>query len=270
MKRLFVFLFLLFLFLFPNPYTLYPIYAQSQGIEVTSLYQVADTEAVEGDILTASENGLKRSTIGFDNKLFGILADKPLLVFRSESEGKPVIRSGIAQVNVTTLNGPIKYGDHITSSSIAGKGQKATESGYIIGVALGEFNGEGAEQIDGPSGKIAVGKVSVAIKIEYAELTNPRFAGRLFGFLGTAVLENVSDPRQLGNVVRFIAAGLVVLLSFTFGFLTFSRSIAKSIEALGRNPLAKSTIQLSIVINIALLVVTGIIGIVASILIIRL
>jgi F0F1-type ATP synthase membrane subunit c/vacuolar-type H+-ATPase subunit K len=80
----------------------------------------------------------------------------------------------------------------------------------------------------------------------------------------------VNDPKKFGNVVRFIAAGLVVLLSFTFGFLTFSRSIAKSVEALGRNPLAKSTIQLSMVINIILLVVTGIIGIVASILIIRL
>lgn len=262
---------ILILFLLPTMNSqLITVNAQSQGIEVTSLYQIADKEAVEGDILTASVDGLKRSDIGFDNKMFGILSDKPLLVFRSESEGKPVIRSGIAQVNVTTLNGPIKYGDYITSSYVPGKGQKSTESGYVIGVALESFTGEGGEQIDGPSGKVAAGKVPVALKIEYAELTNPRFAGRLFGFLGTALLENVSDPRQLGSVIRFIAAGLVILLSFTFGFLTFSRSIAKSIEALGRNPLAKSTIQLSMIINIALLVITGIVGIVASILIIRL
>lgn len=252
-------------------YQLLTTYAQEpQGIEVTSVYEVADTEAVDGDILKATDKGLIRTNIGFDNKIFGVIQDTPLVVYRSETKGKPVIRSGVAQVNVTTLNGPIKYGDYITSSSVPGKGQKASESGYTLGMALAAFTGEGAEQTDGPNGKVAVGKIPIAVRIEYTELSNPRFAGRLFGFVGTAFLENINDPKQLGNVVRFVAAGLVILLSFTFGFLTFSRSIAKSIEALGRNPLAKSTIQLSMIINIALLVVTGIIGIVASILIIRL
>lgn len=259
--------------LYTIPYTLYPspIHAQqSQGIEVTSVYEIADTEAQEGDIVKSSDKGLVRTDIGFDNKMFGVIQNQPLVVYRTETKGKPVIRSGIAQINVTTLNGPIKYGDYITSSSIAGKGQKASESGYTVGMTLGSFTGEGATQIDGPNGKVASGIIPVAVRIEYTELTNPRFAGRLFGFIGTSLLENVSDPKQIGLVVRYIAAGLIVLLSFTFGFLTFSRSIAKSIEALGRNPLAKSTIQMTIAINIALLVVTGVVGIVASILIIRL
>ncbi len=255
--------------------TLYisPVHAQQpqgQGIETTSVYEIADTNAVEGDILEINDKGLNRANVGFDPKMFGVIQEQPLLVYRTEVKGKPVVRSGIARVNVTTLNGPIKYGDSITSSDVPGKGQRATESGYTLGVAMEAFSGEGATQIAGPRGNVASGQISVAIKIEYTELTNPRFAGRLFGFIGTALLENVSDPKQIGNVVRYIAAGLVILLSFTFGFLTFSRSIAKSIEALGRNPLAKSTIQLSMVINIALLVVTGIVGIVASILIIKL
>lgn len=248
-----------------------PAYAQeSRGIEVTSVYEVADKDAVSGDILKATDKGLVRTNIGFDNKMFGIIQDQPLLVYRTEIPGKPVIRSGVAEVNVTTLNGSIKYGDYITSSTVAGKGQKALESGYTLGMALAAFTGEGAQTIDGPRGKVEIGKIPVAVRIEYTELTNPRFAGRLFGFIGTAFLENVSDPKQIGNVVRFVAAGLVILLSFTFGFLTFSRSIAKSIEALGRNPLAKSTIQLTMIINIVLLVVTGVVGIIASILIIRL
>lgn len=272
MKKLFfVFLF----YLLAVTYIASPVRGQTpqtqgQGIEVTSVYEITDTDAASGDILTATDKGLVRANIGFDPKMFGVIQEKPLLVYRTEVKGKPVVRSGIAQVNVTTFNGPIKYGDYITTSTIAGKGQKASESGYTFGIALTAFSGEGATQIDGPRGKVASGTIPVAIKIEYTELTNPRFAGRLFGFVGTALLENVSDPKQIGNIVRFIAAGLIVLLSFTFGFLTFSRSIAKSIEALGRNPLARSAIQLSIVINIVLLVVTGAIGIVASILIIRL
>ncbi|OGE64838.1 hypothetical protein A3I48_04485 [Candidatus Daviesbacteria bacterium RIFCSPLOWO2_02_FULL_36_7] len=266
-----VFSFLLFALLSTVNCTLSTVYAQeSQGIEVTSVYEIADKDAEQGDILKTTDKGLTRTDIGFDNKMFGVVSNQPLLVYRTQVQGKPVVRSGLTQVNVTTLNGPIQYGDYITTSNILGKGQKASESGYTLGVALGEFKGDGAPQVDGPRGKVASGTIPVAIRIEYTELTSPRVAGRLFGFIGTALLENVSDPKQIGNVIRFIAAGLVVLLSFTFGFLTFSRSIAKSIEALGRNPLAKSTIQLSMIINIALLVITAIVGIVASILIIKL
>lgn len=263
--------FLIFLLLLTIHYSLPPTFTQaSQGIEVTSVFEIADKDSLEGDILSATDKGLVRSSIGFDNKIFGVIADQPLLVYRSETKGKPVVRSGIAQVNVTTLNGPIKYGDYITSSSIAGKGQKTSESGYVMGIALGSFDGSNATQIQGPRGQVASGKIPVAIRIEYAELTNPRFAGRLFGFLGTTLLENVSDPKQAGGAIRVIAAGLILLLSSTFAFLVFARSIPKSIEAIGRNPLAKSTIQFSMIINIILLIITGVIGIVASILIIKL
>lgn len=246
----------------------YPAYAQSQekgppagraGIEVTTVYQIADTEASDGDILSTEEEGLIRSSHTFDTKMFGVLQEQPLLVFRAEDiGGKPVIRSGIAQVNVTNLNGPIKYGDHITSSEIPGKGQKSLGSDPTLGIALAPFDGK-------------EGKIPVAIRIESGAIGGTGFsAARFFGLIGGAFFENLADPEKFTDVVRYIAAGLVVLLSFTFAFLVFARSIPKSIEAIGRNPLAKSTIQLAMIINIILLVTTGIIGIVASILIIRL
>lgn len=247
-------------------------HAQTPAIEITSVYTVADKDAQEGDILVATDKGLVRASKSFDNKMFGVIQDNPVLVYRNKdiSQGKAVMRSGVAEVNVTTLDGNIKYGDYITSSQIQGKGTKASQSGYVLGVALADFDGKDGPKVSGPSGQVSAGKIPVALKIEYAELTNPRFAGELFGFVGSSFLENIRDPKQLGLIVRYGAAALVILLSFTFAFLTFSRSIAKSIEALGRNPLAKSAIQLSMVINIGLLVVTGVIGIVASILIIKL
>lgn len=267
-----------YLFVITVLLTLYtsPILAQeSQGIEVTSVYEITDADTTEGDILKTTDKGLTKTTSGFDNKMFGVVINQPLLVYRTteataQAQNKPVIRSGIAQVNVTGLNGPIKYGDYITSSSISGKGQKASESGYVLGVALAAFEGTNSQTIDGPKGKVASGKIPVAVRIEYAEISNPRFITRLFSFVGTAFLENINDPKKFGDVVRFIAAALVVLLSFSFGFLTFSRSILKSIEAIGRNPLARSTIQFSIILNIILLIASGLIGIIASILIIKL
>ena len=256
-----------FLLLFFPLYILYSIFyiptihAQAPGIEVTSIYKISDKETAQGDIMVAGETGLNRASKTFDNKMFGVLEETPLLLYQDKDvkDGKPVVRSGVALVNVTNTNGPIKYGDYITSSTTPGKGQKASESGYVLGIALDNFDG-----------KVTSGSIPVAIRIEYAELTNPRFASRLFGFIGNAFLENVKDPKKIGDLIRYIAAGLVVLLSFTFAFLTFSRSLSKSIEAIGRNPLAKNTIQLSMIINIGLMVITSIIGIIASILIIRL
>ncbi len=249
-----------------------PVRAQSQdSVDVASVYEIVDNQAVEGDIVVIGETGLVRAEKSFDNKMFGVIQEHPLFVYRNQdvTNGKPVVRSGTALVNVTTLNGPVRYGDYITSSPIAGKGQRVSESGYVLGVALEAFDG-GGETVAGPNGQVAAGKIRLAVRIEYAELTNPRFAGRLFSFIGSSFLENIQDPRRLGEIIRYLAAGMVILLSFAFGFLTFSRSIFKGVEALGRNPLAKNSIQLSMIINIIMLVVTGLIGIVASILIIRL
>ncbi len=257
MRKILLALSFLFLVLFPVTCNLFTTYAQTPGIEVTSVYEVTDTEAVEGDILSATEKGLALSKITSDTKIFGVIQDTPVLLFRETmTNGKPIIRSGVAQVNVTSAGGPIKYGDYITSSTTPGKGQKSPGSGTVLGIALAVFDGSGS------------GKIPVAIKIEAVGVGT--IPSKLFGLIGTAFLQNVQDPKQFAQVIRYIAGGLVVLLSFTFAFLTFSRSIGKSVEALGRNPLAKSTIQLSMIINIALLVVTGLIGIIASILIIRL
>jgi len=83
-------------------------------------------------------------------------------------------------------------------------------------------------------------------------------------------LLNVNDTQKLGDLIRYIAAGVIVLLSFTFAFLTFSRSVVRSIEAIGRNPLARHTIQVTLILNLILMVATAIIGVIASVIIIKL
>ncbi len=245
-------------------------YAQIQGTEVASVYDVKDTEARVGDILVTTAEGLVRASQAYDIKIFGVLDDTPVLVHRRlDNTGQAIIRAGVAEVNVTTLNGVIKYGDYITSSQILGKGAKAAESGYVLGVAMADFDEASSEKIDFQGTQVSSGKIPVAIRIEFAELSNPRNLGRIFGFLGTSFLSTLRDPQQLGKVMRYMGAGMVILLSFIFGFLTFSRTVAKSVEALGRNPLAKNAIQVSILINILLMIGTVAIGLVAAFIIIR-
>jgi hypothetical protein len=118
-----------------------PVSAQ---LEIADSYDLTDQEAVGGDILSLTTEGLKRSNSDYDNKIFGAINSDPLAAYkRVDGTGTLVSRSGVVTVNVTTANGAIKTGDFITSSTIAGKGQKALAfleveiSAYSIRIATG-------------------------------------------------------------------------------------------------------------------------------------
>lgn len=247
-------------------------------LEIAETYDVPK-EAVDGDIVSYTDKGIALSPREYDDKIFGVIETSPLVAYRrQDSTGMPVVRNGTVEVNVTTINGPIKTGDFITSSSMPGKGEKSIISGYIIGVALQDFKDTDGEAVSytPPSGEgggaarqIRSGKINVAIKIEFAELNTARNANRLFDIINGAIFRNVQDPEKFVNVIRYIAAGLAVLISFLIGFFTLARTIPKGIEALGRNPLARTTIQFGIILNIIFTVGIALVGIVAAIILLR-
>ena len=212
--------------------------AQGFTADIASTYEVTDSQGVDGDILVYTDKGIVRASKPYDSSLFGVLQSTPLIVFTTEGDttGKPVARAGTASVNVTNAGGQIKAGDYITSSSVAGKGQKATISGYVVGTSLNDMNED-------------QGKVEVAIRIEYAELTNSRSAAKLLDVLNVAAFESAKDPEKLSQVMKYFSAGFVVMGSLVFSLIIFGRSITKGIEAIGRNPLAKSTIQVSMMLS---------------------
>lgn len=225
--------------------------------DIVMKYEIADGEAKDGDLLSMTDKGLVRSDRIYDSRMFGILQEKPLVVFnQTDISGKPVARTGRVKINVINTGGAINPGDYLTSSEKPGKAQKADQSGYVVGTAL-----EKSDQTEG--------QILAAVKIEYAELTTVRSANRFFEYFGAALSKNVKDPEKFGQVVRYILAGLVLLTSFFFGFITFSKSLPKSIEAIGRNPLAKNTIQFSLILNIVLIIAVGILGLVAAAVIMR-
>src|SRR3989344_1143383 len=128
MKLLVISWLLVVFLLLPTAHYLLPTtQAQEGGIETTYTFEIKDGGAIDGDILISTDQGLIRANKSYDNKLFGILQTKPLMVYKSDnSTDLPVQRSGVARVNVVTSNGPISYGDFITSSTTPGKGQKAS------------------------------------------------------------------------------------------------------------------------------------------------
>lgn len=262
------------IFLLVTSYLLLVTSARAQ-LEIAETFDVPE-KSVDGDILSFTDKGITLSEREYDNKIFGVIETSPLVAYRrKDSTGLPVVRNGSAEVNVTTINGPIKTGDFITTTSIPGKGQKAVTSGYIIGVALADFKEtDGTAQEYTPPGggnkrQIKVGKINLAIKIEFAELNTARNTNRLLDSLNAAFFSSVQDPEKFVNIIRYVLAGLSVLISLMIGFFTLARTIPKGVEALGRNPLARTTIQFGIILNIIFTVGIGIVGIVAAIILLR-
>ena len=208
--------------------------AELQSGQIANNVEVADSEASGGDILSKGSEGLVRSEAAYDPNLFGVVVENPSIVLNQEtSVSLPVISYGESLVNVSNQNGDIKRGDFISSSSKAGVGQKATESGFVLGKAL--------EDLEGSSGQI-----SVFVNIQYRTVEGKPSFGRLFTFLSTSM----QKPENFPEVLRYLFALLVGGGAFFFGFFFFARSLRTGVEAVGRNPMAKTSIQLAMFVNL--------------------
>ena len=259
----------LFTFLFTLPSTLNHSFAQS--FDIASIYQINDEEATTGDIVSSvTGKGLVRSDVAYDNNIFGVIQDTPVIVFKEveEDTGKSIVRQGDAVVKVTNYNGDIEPGVQITTSPIKGFGMKATQSGYVVGVVTSEFRPAGKTTHEGK--EYDTGIVNIAMKIEFAEISEPRNVSRSLSYLNAAIFRNVQDPEKFFNFLKYITAVVIGVSSFAIGFFTFSRAIPKGIEAIGRNPLAKGAIEFSIILNLILTIVTVSVGLIISILVLRL
>ncbi|EKD90556.1 MAG: hypothetical protein ACD_30C00114G0006 [uncultured bacterium] len=234
----------------------------AQGFNVASSHEITDKEAVSGDILIYDgANGLVRTNVTYSQKIFGVYTETPSLVIREASaSAKPIIRLGDVDVNVTDYNGEIKKGDYVTTSPVSGKGMKAGQSGYVLGLALADAV-YGDQTVTAEGGNYRLGTVNTALRIEYAELTTARSNIKLLSDLNAAFFRSVQDPEKFTLTIRYIIAGLVALLAFAIGFFYLARSISKAVEAIGRNPLARTAIITSVGLQVAATLIGGVVTI---------
>ena len=211
---------------------------------------IADKNVKDGDIITSDPTGYKLSNTTYDPNVYGVVSTSPAISLKKTDGSKTyrVITTGIAYVRVSTINGPIKKNDQITTSTIVGAGQKATTNGFVIGVALENYNNSDPK---------AVGKILVSV--------NPRFnaafkasAANLLESIRTVSASPLLSPL---TTLRYLLAAFIAIASFVLGFMYFGRIARTGVEALGRNPLAARIIQLGIVINVLLTALIILVGI---------
>lgn len=204
---------------------------------------VAISLDIEGEVKNGfiiSHNGASYipSNQPFDTNITGVYVEKAslALVDSSNPQAKLVIQKGEAQVLASNENGDIKKGDYITSSKTSGVGQKADKNGFVIGRALEDL-------VVDPNTK--TGLVWTLVEPKYAYVNNT-VKTNLLEALRSGSLSPLLNPVES---LRYILAALIVASTFIIGFSTFGKSSSKTIEALGRNPLAHASIKTAMVFN---------------------
>lgn len=225
------------------------VYAQNTSAGTALSIPITDKNVKDGNIIVATSKGYGLTTTAYDSNVYGVYTEAPAIFLENtdDPQAKPVITSGKAYILVSSINGNIKKNDFITTSTIAGVGQKATRNGMILGTALADYSN---------SNQKVTGKILVAVNPHF----NASFADTKTNVL--EVLRNASDPTTLTQAtsLRYVVAAGIVLIAFGVGFVFFGRVTSSGVEALGRNPLASRTIQLSLVLNLVLMIVIIIVG----------
>ena len=246
-------------------------FAQIGGYGIPSTYVVFGDNLTSGDIVSfdPDRNIYELSVKNGDKNTFGVIDTAPAVVFRTSGVGRvPLIQVGQVLVNVTAAGGPIAIGDQITTSRISGKG-KRLESGdkYILGYALAPFNGTTATGTVTFEGKeIATGPIPVLLSIgpaSEAQSTEQSLApATIF------VKDNTNAGTGLETIFRYVTAALFTLGTIFVVLKTFGPNVGKGVVSIGRNPLAKTSIQAMVVFNVILILAISTVAFIVSLLII--
>ncbi len=214
---------------------------------IASYYPVVDRDAQEGDILAKTAQGLMKAKKPADPNLFGVVVEKAVIALnRPTPDSLLVATQGTVLVKVSDRAGKIQKGDFITSSEIPGVGEKLNQSGMALGRAMENFeNGEG--------------KILVNLDIKYVNLPGTGGKPTLREIL-RLVGEGMQKPENFPVVLKYLFALLLAIGSFFFGFTFSIRTMQKGVEAIGRNPLAKRSIQTAIFLNLVGVVILTLAG----------
>lgn len=236
-----------------------PASSETEGtMGVARIVDVKEKDVKDGSIVSSSDKGAILSNFPYDSQVLGIVARDAAIIFNSSGTvGLPVIANGIVYALVSTRDGNIKKGDLLATSTIPGVAVKALKSGYVLGTSLEDYSNSNKTQVE---------KIAINLDLHYFN-SKPTFPGTLSDLFKFAVLPTKDGPTPL---FKYIVAALVVIGSFILGFLTFGRTAAKGVEALGRNPAASKIIHLGIIINVSIVFLIVFTGLVVAFLILRL
>ncbi len=235
------------------------VLAQSSSLNsgIATMHVIIGSSPKSGDIVSFDRRSqtFHLARIPGDKDAFGIVIKDPVLLLSSGNTGTPIITNGEVSVNVTTKNGPISIGDYISTSSITGKGAKAVNSDpYIIGTAISSFSGSASGTVSNTN-EIYTGTVQML----FLHRVNPL----------ASVDQKIPRSVEIGkniifHIMKYVLATLVAIGTVYIAFKVSNSSMRAGLISIGRNPLAKTSINSMLAINAIMIILISAVGLTAS------
>jgi len=200
-----------------------------------------DVTPVAGGIVVQKDGIYTLSNYAYDANIVGVIVADPDISFEDLNLQNPslVTTEGEVKVLVSNVNGNIKEGDYLTSSDVPGIAVKALESGQSIGMALADFSSEDV-------GSTSMIWITLDIRMNYVD---KNISLNVLDVVRKSLNSPFMTPIQ---ALRYILVFIIVIASFVIGFSSFGRISMETVESLGRNPLASSSIRKVMIFNFVL------------------
>lgn len=224
-------------------------FAQTASIALTVEVSGVPSGDSNGLVVSLNKGSYEIAKKKGDSNIVGVITKNPSVTLRRGATPNvyDINTSGISLVKASNSAGKITKGDYVTSSEKVGIAIKSVDSEFVLGTAAEDFDS-------------AEGLMRVEVDPHYV------FFNASTGTNLLNVVRSSSQSMFLAPVdsLRYILAAVVAIASFLFGFSIFGRITGSGIQALSRNPLARSSIQLNIVVEFILNIGIIVFGIVIS------
>ena len=217
------------------------------------------------------DNYVQAANTSTANQLVGVAVapNDSLVEIDSETNKVQVATTGVAYALVSDVNGEVKNGDQISVSPFSGIGMKAGSGLRLIGLAQSSLGSTSSNLVtrevtdkNGQKTSIKVGFVKVNIAIGAAQSTSDVQKNSIQQLATSLTGHSVS-------MTRIIISSLIAVVSFIALVTLIYTSIYGSIVAIGRNPLAKTSIFRALASTIGLVLVVSSVALGTIYLIIR-
>lgn len=198
------------------------------------------------------------------DNILGVVVNRDssfLSVTNNQKEQVQIATSGITQVLVSDINGPVKRGDHITASPLSGVGMRASANVRIVGIAQGDAENTRKQTYKDKAGNeqsVTLGDVPVLVNVSYffKEPEKTVVPTAIQSVANSLAGKEVSTlPIVLASAVFFIM--LIIVSSIVYSM------IKSSIISVGRNPMAQSAVYRDLIQLSALVLAILAVGLIA-------
>ena len=224
---------------------------------ISESYQ-AETEIPVGSLVSLVKNGqtqVETSASSNVDNLLGVVInpDSSLLNVSTGTGGQvQIATSGTLPVLVSTINGDIKRGDHVTASPLKGLGMLANGNVRVVGIAQGEMTSKQEQTVkdaDGNDQKVTIGEVPVLINVAY-------FFKEPEKSIVPIALQNIANSlagREVKPLPIIISGAIFIVTLIVVMSIIFSM-IRHSIISVGRNPMSQGAVYRDVIQLSALVV----------------